>query len=297
MNMADYVLSCTTHIDLSKEYADSRNLYYTTSPYFMNGKEFRDDLYQCMSAEDFYKSMVDGVDVKTSQPNMQEIFEYFEPILKEGKDILHISLSSGLSGTHQSTILAANAAKEKYPERKIYVVDSLAASSGFGLFVDKLADLRDEGMSIEELRDWAEEHKLELHHWFFSTDLTFYIKGGRVSKTAGAVAGVLGICPLLNVSNEGKLVSREKVRSKKKVIRAMFEKMVENAQNGEEYAEKCFMCHSVCKEDAEAVAKLVKEKFPNIKGDILINDIGASIGAHTGPGTVALFFWGTKRED
>lgn len=295
--MADFVLSCTTHLDLPKEYADSREFYYTTAPYFMNGKEFRDDLYQCMSAEEFYKAMVDGVDVKTSQPNMQEFLDHFESILKEGKDILHISLSSGLSGTHQSAVNAANVARERYPERKIYVVDSLNVASGLGLFLDKLADLRDAGMSIEELRDWAEENKLRLHHWFFTTDLTFFIKGGRVSKTAGAVAGVLGICPLLNVSVEGKLVSREKIRSKKKVIKAIVEKMKEFADDGAEYAEKCYMCHSACIEDAEAVAKLVKENFPNIKGDVMINNIGASIGAHTGPGTVALFFWGKKRED
>jgi DegV family protein with EDD domain len=250
-----------------------------------------------MSAEEFYKAMVDGVDVKTSQPNIQEYLEYFESILKEGKDILHISLSSGLSGTHQSSVNAANIAKERYPDRKIYVVDSLAAASGFGLLMDKLCDLRDAGMNIEELRDWAEENKLNLHHWFFTTDLTFFIKGGRVSKTAGAVAGVLGICPLLNVSYEGKLVSRDKVRSKKKVIKAMVEKMKENGQGGLEYADKVFMCHSMCMEDAEAVAKLVKEAFPNMSGDVMINNIGASIGAHTGPGTVALFFWGTKRED
>ena len=203
--MADFVLSCTTHLDLPKEYVDSRNIYYTSAPYFMNGVEHRDDLYQTISAEDFYQAMVDGVNVTTSQPNMQEFLDYFETILKEGKDILHISLSSGLSGTHQSAVNAANVAREKYPERKIYIVDSLAAASGIGLFMDKIADLRDAGMSIEEIRDWAEENKLKLHHWFFTTDLTFFIKGGRVSKTAGTVAGVLGICPLLNVSNEGKL--------------------------------------------------------------------------------------------
>ena len=293
--MADFVLSCTTHLDLPKEYVDSRDLYYTTAPYFMDGKEFRDDLYQCMTAEEFYKAMVDGVDVKTSQPNMQEFLDYFEPILQDGKDILHISLSSGLSGTHQSAVNAANVARERYPERKIYVVDSLAAASGIGLIMDKLCDLRDEGKNIEELRDWIEENKLKLHHWFFTTDLTFFIKGGRVSKTAGAVAGVLGICPLLNVSVEGKLVAREKIRSKKKVIKAIVEKMKEHADGGADYSEKCFMCHSVCLEDAQAVAKLVKENFPNMNGDVMINNIGASIGAHTCPGTVALFFWGDKR--
>ena len=187
--------------------------------------------------------------------------------------------------------------KEKYPDRKIYVVDSRAASSGYGLLVDTLADMRDAGKSIDEIRDWAEEHKLELHHWFFTSDLTFFIKGGRVSKTAGAVAGVLGICPLLNVSVEGKLEKRDQIRSKKKVIKATVEKMKELADGGVEYADKCFISHSNCPEDAEAVAKLVKENFPNIKGDVMINNIGTSIGAHTGPGTVALFFWGKKRED
>ena len=157
--------------------------------------------------------------------------------------------------------------------------------------------MRDAGKSMDEIRDWVEEHKLELHHWFFTSDLTFFIKGGRVSKTAGFVGGLLGICPLLNVSNEGKLIPREKVRSKKKVTRRIVEKMVENAAGGLEYADKCYMCNSACLDDAKAVAALVEENFPNLKGKILINDIGPSVGSHTGPGTVALFFWGTKRED
>ena len=162
--MADFVLSCTTHLDLPKEYVDSRNLYYTSAPYFMNGTEYRDDLYQCMTAEEFYQAMVDGVNVTTSQPNMQEFLDYFEPILQDGKDILHISLSSGLSGTHQSAVNAANVARERYPERKIYVVDSLAAASGIGLFMDKLCDLRDAGMGIEDLYNWAEENKWKAIH-------------------------------------------------------------------------------------------------------------------------------------
>jgi DegV family protein with EDD domain len=250
-----------------------------------------------MTAKEFYQAMVDGADTKTSQPNIEEFFRYFDAILAEGKDVLHISLSSGLSGTCQSATNAAKKAQEKYPERKIYVVDSLAASSGYGLIVDKVADLRDEGKSMDEIRDWVDEHKLELHHWFFTSDLTFFIKGGRISKTAGFVGGLLGICPLLNVSNEGKLIPREKIRSKKKVIRAIVEKMKENAAGGLEYADKCYMCNSACLEDAQAVAALVEEAFPNIKGNVVINDIGPSVGSHTGPGTVALFFWGKKRED
>lgn len=295
--MADFVLCCGTTADLSKAHMDSRNLKFIMAPYYLGGKEYYDDLFQSMTPKDFYQAMVDGADTRTSQPNIEEFLNFYESILKEGKDILFLALSSGLSGTCQSAMNAANIARERYPERKVYVVDTLAASSGYGLIVDKAADLRDEGKTIEEIRDWVEEHKLELHHWFFTTDLTFFIKGGRVSKAAGTVAGVLGICPLLNVSVEGKLVKREQIRSKKKVIRATVDKMKENAEGGLEYADKCYLCNSACRADAEAVVALVKEAFPNIKGDIIINDIGPSIGSHTGPGTVALFFWGKKRED
>lgn len=295
--MADYVLSCTTHLDLTKEHVESRNIYYTTAPYYMDGKEYRDDLYQSMSAEDFYKAMVDGADTKTSQTNIEEFLEYFESIFKEGKDILHVSLSSGISGTHQSAVNAANIARERYPERKIYVVDSLAASAGLGLIMDKLADMRDAGGTLDELHDWIEEHKLELHHWFFTSDLTFFIKGGRVSKNAGFVGGLLGICPLLNVDVEGRLVPRAKIRSKKKVIREIVERMKDNAFGGLEYTDKCYISQSACFEDAKAVADLVEQTFPKLNGKVEINNIGTSIGSHTGPGTVALFFWGKKRED
>ena len=295
--MVNYVLSCCSTADLSKEHLESRNISYICFHYFMDGKEHLDDLGQSMPFDKFYQAMVDGADTKTSQINIQEYFEYFETFLKEGKDVLHISLSSGISGTSRSAKAAADIATEKYPERKIFVVDSLAASSGFGLLIDRLADIRDEGASIEELRDWAEEHKCEMHHWFFSSDLTFFIKGGRVSKTAGFVGGLLGICPLLNVDFEGRLIPRAKIRSKKKVIREIVERMKENAKDGLEYADKCYISHSACYEDAQAVADLVKQTFPNIKGDVLINDIGTTIGSHTGPGTVALFFWGAKRED
>ena len=295
--MADYVLSCCSTADITKEHFESRNISYICFHYFMDGKEYADDLGQSIPFSEFYQKMVDGADTKTSQINIQEYFEYFESFLKEGKDVLHISLSSGISGTCKSAKSAADIASEKYPDRKIYVVDSLAASSGFGLIMDKLADMRDAGASIDELRDWIEEHKLEMHHWFFSSDLTFFVKGGRVSKTAGFVGGLLGICPLLNVDFEGHLIPRAKIRSKKKVIREIVERMKENAKDGLEYADKCYMCHSACIDDAKAVAELVEQTFPKLLGKVEINDIGTTIGSHTGPGTVALFFWGKKRED
>ena len=193
--------------------------------------------------------------------------------------------------------MAAEQLAEKYPDRKLYIVDSLAAASGYGLLMDKLADLRDGGMDIDELKDWAEENKLYLHHWFFSSDLKFFIKGGRVSKTAGTVGTLLGICPLLNVDKEGHLIARAKIRTKKKVIQEIVKRMEENALDGYDYSGKCYISQSACVEDAKEVAKLIEERFPNLDGKVLINYIGTTIGSHTGPGTVALFFWGKKRED
>ena len=166
-----------------------------------------------------------------------------------------------------------------------------------GLLVDKMADLRDEGMSIDDLYSWTEENKLKLHHWFFTTDLNFFIKGGRVSKVAGWFGTVLKICPLLNVDVNGKLTPRQKVRGKAAVIKEIVKKMEETAECGLDYNGKCFICHSDCYEDAKSVADLVEEKFPKLNGKVLINSIGTTIGSHTGPGTVALFYFGTERND
>lgn len=295
--MSDYVLSCCSTADLTKAQFQRRDIHYVCFHYFINDTEYSDDLYTSISPEAFYQAMEDGADTRTSQVNISEYLDYFTQFLEQGKDILHLTLSSGISGSYTSAINAAAIARERYPERKIYIVDSLAASSGFGLFMDKLADLRDAGMDIDSLRDWAEENRLRLHHWFFSTDLTFYVKGGRISKVAGVFGGMLNICPLMNVSHEGRLIPREKIRTKKKVIHAIVDKMVACADNGLEYSGKCYMCHSACLDDAREVARLVEARFPNLDGKVQIYDVGPTIGSHTGPGTAALFFWGKERVD
>ena len=292
-----YVLSCCSTADLTKEHFQKRNLSYICFHFELDGKEYLDDLGESISFSDFYQAMVDGADTKTSQINADEFMTYFEPFLAEGKDIVHVTLSSGISGVYNSACIARDEMMEKYPDRKIYIIDSLTAASGYGLLMDKLADLRDSGMSAEELVAWTEENKLKLHAWFFSSDLTFFVKGGRVSKTSGFVGNLLNICPLLNVGHEGKLIPRLKIRTKKKAIIAIVDKMVELAENGTDYNGKCYICNSACYDDAKAVADLVKERFPNIDGEIIINSIGTTIGSHTGPGTVALFYWGKKRED
>ena len=293
--MAEYVLSCCSTADLSKEWFARRNIQYLCFHFSLGGKDYVDDLGETVPPKELYRRMLAGEDSKTTQFNVWEYEEAFEKNLKAGKDVLHLTLSSGISGTYNSACAARDELAERYPDRKIYVVDSLAASSGYGLLMEALADMRDAGAGIDEVYQWAEENKRNLHHWFFSSDLTFFIKGGRVSKTAGFFGSIMGICPLLNVDYEGKLIPREKVRSKKKVIRRIVEKMEEHAQGGLDYSGKCFLSHSECLEDARAVAQLVEEKFPNLDGKVEIYPIGAVIGSHTGPGTVALFFWGDQR--
>lgn len=293
--MGKYIISCCSTADLSEEHFKSRDISYICFHYELDGKEYLDDLGKSIAFDDFYKAMQNGAETKTSQINANEFEEYFETFLKEGYDILHVTLSSGISGVINSANIARDILSERYPDRKIRIVDSLGASSGYGLIMDKLADLRDEGKSIDEVYDWVITHRLDMHHWFFSTDLTFYIKGGRISKTAGFVGGMLNICPLLNMDDTGHLIPRYKIRTKKKVIRAIVDKMEECAEDGKDYSGKCYISQSACYEDAREVADLVEKRFPNLNGKVEINHIGTTIGSHTGPGTVALFFWGKAR--
>lgn len=291
-----YVLSCCSTSDLTAEMLASRSISYVPFHYELDGVQHLDDFGQSVPLKEFYDAMANGADTKTSQVNIAEFCDYFRSFLKEGKDILHICLSGGLSGTVNSARNAAEMLSEEFPDRKIIVIDSLAASSGYGLLMDKAADLRDEGMDIDELAAWIEENKLRVNHWFFSTTLKYFIRGGRVSRVEGFVGEALGICPLLCVDAEGKLVPMEKVRTKRKVRIATAQKMLSLAENGALYDGKCFISNSDCMEDAEAVAALVGEYCPAQIGKVQIFSIGTVIGSHTGPGTVALFFWGAKRE-
>lgn len=293
--MQNYILSCCSTADLTKEHLNKRQIEYICFHFEIDEKEYPDDLGKSMPPEQLYEKMLNGSTTRTSQVNSTEFIEYFEPFLKEGNDILHVCLSSGISGVINSANIAKETLEEKYPDRKIYVVDSLSASSGYGLLMDTLADLRDAGMSVKELYDWAVKHALNVQHWFFSTDLTYYVRGGRISKTAGFIGSALNICPLLYVDNAGKLIPRQKIRSKKKVIEAIVDKMVEHAENGTDYSGKVFISNSACYEDAKKVSDLIVQRFPKLQEPPVIFNIGATIGSHTGPGTVALFFFGNKR--
>ena len=295
--MENFVLSCCSTADLSLQHMQERNLSHVCFHYQLDGVEYADDLGQSMPFDKFYAAMAAGADTKTAQVNVEEYTEYFRVFLEQGKDVLHVCLSSGISGSYNSARIAAEDLREQYPQRKLYVVDSLNASSGFGLLMDRLADLRDEGMTIDDVYAWVEENKKCCHAWFFSTDLTFFIKGGRVSKVSGWFGTALKICPLLHVDSQGKLLPQKKVRGKAAVMEKMVETMETLVQNGLDYNGKVYMSHSACREDAEKVAELIEARFPALNGRVLINDIGTTIGSHTGPGTVALFFWGQNREN
>lgn len=293
--MGDYILSCCSTADVTEEHFSKRNIYYICFHFMLDDVTYPDDLGRSISFEDFYNKMSEGAMTKTSQVNADEFVDYFRPFLEDGKDILHLTLSSGISGVYNSACIARDMLTEEFPDRKIFIIDSLAASSGYGFLMDALADKRDEGMSIDELADWANANLLFDNHWFFSTTLTYFIRGGRISKAAGTIGNMLNICPLMNVNSEGKLIVREKIRSKRKVIKAIVDKMEQLARGGLNYDGKCYISQSACYEDARAVADLIEERFPNLDGKVQIYSIGTVIGSHTGPGTVALFFWGAER--
>lgn len=293
--MGEFVLSCCSTADLTKEHFLNRDIHYICFSFELAGVRYPDDLGESISFADFYKAMENGASTKTSQVNVAEYEEYFEGFLKEGKDILHLCLSSGISGTYNSACIARDMLADRYPDRKIYVVDSLAAASGYGLMMDDLADMRDAGKSIDELHAWVEENKLKMHHWVATTELKYLVRGGRVSKAAGAVGGILNICPIIHVDANGKLDAGQKVRGKKKALEELVKKMEQHAENGTEYSRKCYISHSACPEAAEALKTAIEEKFPKVT-EVEIDTIGTVIGSHTGPGTVVVFFWGDKRE-
>lgn len=255
---------------------------------------FKGQLYENFT-DDSLKSIYDGLRAgeaaSTSAVNPETWSTALEPILQNGEDILVLAFSSGLSTTYQSAVIAAGELKEKYPERTINVVDTLAASLGQGLFVWYACKKRDEGMSLEELTAWCEDNKLHLCHWFTVDDLMYLKRGGRVSAATALVGTMLNIKPVLHVDDEGHLINKGKVRGRKASIDALVKKVAE--LSGDYDNSTMFICHGDCLQDAEYLAKQVKEKY-GVK-EVLIGYTGAVIGSHSGPGTLALFFLGDHR--
>jgi DegV family protein with EDD domain len=292
-----YKLTCSSTADLPESYFTERDIPFICYHFEMDGVVYADDLGRSIPFQEFYDRINAGAMPVTSQINVEEFIKFFEPMLASGMDIVHIEMSSGISGTFNCARMAREELLAKYPERQLYLVDSLGASSGFGLLVDTAWDMKNAGASAEELYNWLEENKLRVHHWFFSTDLRHYKRGGRISATSAALGTLLNICPLMNMDYMGKLIPRAKIRGKKNVLKEIVEKMKTHAEDGLAYSGKCFISHSASPEDARTLADMVEATFVQLNGKVKINDIGTVIGSHSGPGTVALFFWGDKRID
>ena len=290
-----FLLSCESTIDLPYSYANERNLPVLFYSYQVDGVDYEDDMGRDPDAlPKFYGFLADGKLPTTAQLNEFQYETFFDNLLQQG-DVLHIAFGSGMTASVQNAMLAADALREKYPERRLVVIDSLCSSSGYGLLVDGAADLRDAGKSLDEVADWVLAHRQNVHHQFYSTELKFYRRSGRMSGAAAAIGTVLGICPIMRLDNKGRIIAYDKVRGKKNAVARTVETMKRHAEGGEAYAGKVFICHSNCPADAEATKEAVAAAFPHIDGEIRICNIGTIVASHSGPGTVAVFFFGDAR--
>lgn len=290
--MSNYVIITDSSCDLPDSIVKELELEVLPLAFIMDGKTYRNypDNRE-MSPEEFYQKERDGLMATTNAVNVGEATDAIESVLKQGKDVLVLAFSSGLSTTYNSFQIAADDLAEKYPERKVYAVDTLCASLGQGMLVYQAAKLRLAGKSIEEVRDWAEANRLHQCHWFTVNDLFFLKKGGRVSAATAVVGTMLQIKPIMHVDNEGHLIKVGTARGRKASLNAIIDKVAETGTDPA--SQTMFICHSDCLEDAQYISDQVKARY-GVK-EIIINPIGPVIGAHTGPGCVSLFFTGKHR--
>ena len=287
--MANYQIITDSCCDLPQEMLEKLDLKVVSLNMLFRGQTQEDSVSGDIKA--FYDALRNGEAASTSAVNPEGWTCAIEPVLKEGKDVLVVAFSSGLSTTYQSAVIAANELKERYPDRKVNVVDSLCASLGQGLLVWYACQKRDEGMDLTELTQWLESNKLNLCHWFTVDDLMYLKRGGRVSAATAIVGTMLQIKPVLHVDDEGHLINVSKVRGRKASIEALANKVVNTGLHGKN--DTIFICHGDCLEDAQYLEKVLKQSM-GVK-EVFIGYTGAVIGSHSGPGTLAVFFLGEKR--
>lgn len=287
--MREYIITVNSTVDLPKVWLEERKVPVIPLKYTIDGETYTD--MEGLTSKEFFDKLRDGKMATTSQINPEEAREYFEPFLKEGKDVLHLGFSSGLSGTLNSMRIAAEELKEDYPEAKIYIIDTLCACMGEGLLLYYALKQKDAGKNIDEVAKWAEENKLHICHNVTVDDLHHLHRGGRVSKTAAVLGTMVQIKPVIHMDNNGCLQVIGKERGRKKALNKIVSMAAEQIQGWEN--DMAMITHGDCIEDAEYVAKQVREKL-GIQ-EILINNIGTVIGSHTGPGVVAVFVMGNAR--
>lgn len=287
--MRDYVITVNSTVDLPKEWLEERGVPVVPLKYTIDGQTYTD--MEGLSAKEFFDKLREGKMSVTSQVNPEEAADMLEPYLKKGKDVLHLGFSSGLSGTLNSMKIAGEMLQEKYPEAKVIVIDTLCACLGEGLLLYKALQKKAEGMNIDEVAQWVEENKLHICHDVTVDDLNHLHRGGRVSKTTAVLGTLVQIKPIIHMDDNGKLQVIGKERGRKKSLNKIVDMAVEQSKGWDN--DIIMITHGDCVEDAEYVAKLVREKMGI--DNILINNIGTVIGSHTGPGVVAVFCMGNKR--
>ena len=287
--MREFVSTVNSTVDLPKEWLKERNVPVLPLNYTIDGQTYQD--MEGLSAKEFFQKLREGHMSVTSQINPEEAREMMEPFLKEGKDLLHLAFSSGLSGTYNSMRIAAEELAEDYPDAKIIVIDTLCACMGEGLLLYKVLQLKDQGKTLEEIAEWVEANKLHICHNVTVDDLNHLHRGGRISKTAAVFGTLVQVKPIIHMDENGKLQVIGKERGRKRSLNKIVDMAVEQSEGWEN--DMVMITHGDCIEDAEYVAERVKEKLGN--PEVLINNIGTVIGSHTGPGVVAVFLMGNKR--
>ena len=291
--MSEFILTTESPADLSKEYFEQTGIPYIPYHFQVNDDELLTDWVGVgMTPAELSELMDQGVVPKTSQPNTAEYEEFFEPYLQAGWDIFHVVFSSGLSGAYNACVAAVEELREKYPERKIIAVDSRAAAPGFGLMVDEVYTRKQNGATMEELEEFVIHNRDHLQHWFYVTDLKYLKNGGRISRTTAILGTLINVKPVLCTDDEGHLIPLLNVRGRKKALATLVDKMAETV--GDYQNDHVFISHCDSIEDAQTVGRLVTERF-GIR-DIMYGEIGTTIGAHSGPGTIALFYFGRSRK-
>lgn len=291
-----FQLSCESTADLPFSYLKSRDVSVIFYSYTVDGVSYTDDMLRDGDAlPRFYKMLSQGKFPKTSQINAFDYYEYFDKLLENG-DVLHVAFGTGMSQSVQNAYEVVPELLKKHPSRKLVVIDSLCSSSGYGMLVDVAADMRDSGQTLQQVADFLTANRTRVHHQFFSTDLSYYRKSGRISVCSAVLGTVMGICPLMRLNKKGQIVAFGKVMGKRKALARTLDEMAEHADGGADYGGKCFVCHSNCISEATSLAESVKNRFKNVK-EVKICDIGTIIASHSGPGTVAVFFFGDERPE
>lgn len=293
--MSNFILSCESTVDMPFARVSKRDIPVLFYSYTAGGKEYEDDMDRDPAAIGRFYELLEREIPSTSQLNEHQYIDFFSGLLEKG-DVLHIVFGTGMTKSMQGAEAAAEKMRQKFPDRKLVLIDSLCSSSGYGMLVDGAADLRDEGKTLDEVAAWADVARHKVHHRFFSTDLKYFRRSGRMSGAAATVASILNICPIMRLDDKGKIVAYDKVRGKRNAINYILDTMAKHAVDGENYSRKVFISHSNTPDDALETKKAIEKRFKNIDGEVQIFNIGTIIASHTGPGTVAIFFFGDDRE-